>query len=130
MDFNEYTFYAARTRNNLNSELLDELHMVLGIVTEAGELADMYKKHFAYGKDKDVVNIEEEIGDLMWYIANLIDMLGLDFETILEKNIAKLSKRYPEGFFSSERAIYRNLEEERKTLESYWYKQFKPAWKV
>lgn len=52
-------------------QVKNHMHMCLGIITEAGELADIFKKELAYGKPIDKANLKEEIGDLTWYIANL-----------------------------------------------------------
>jgi NTP pyrophosphatase (non-canonical NTP hydrolase) len=95
---------------------MDDLHMVLGMQTEAAEIADVYKKTIAYRKPLDFVNIKEEIGDLMWYVANLCNMNGWDLREILDTNIAKLEARYPEKF-TEEQAINRNLVAEREILE-------------
>jgi NTP pyrophosphatase (non-canonical NTP hydrolase) len=46
-----------------------EEHALLGMVSEAGELADLYKRQLAYGKDFDKVNLLEECGDWLWYYA-------------------------------------------------------------
>ncbi len=43
--------------------------MILGIQTEIGEISDVIKRKFAYKKEMDIVNLSEEIGDIMWYIA-------------------------------------------------------------
>lgn len=91
--------------------------MVIGISTEAGELLDAYKKHFAYGKPLDIVNVAEEIGDQLWYQANLCVMLDLNPEEIMYRCIQKLKQRYPEKFDST-LAIHRDLEAEREILES------------
>ena len=90
--------------------------MVLGMQTEAAEIADVYKKTIAYKKPLDFVNIKEEIGDIMWYIANLCNMNGWDLREILDGNIAKLEARYPDKF-TTDKAINRNLEAEREILE-------------
>lgn len=95
----------------------DEIHMVLGMVTEAGELADVYKKYIAYIKPIDYVNVKEELGDLLWYIANMCNILDLSLEDIFEINIAKLKARYGESF-SEEKANTRDLLHERKILET------------
>jgi len=100
--------------NNLYPE--DNAHMIFGMITEIGELADVFKKNMAYGKSLDLVNVQEEVGDLMWYIANFCNIHGFDLEEILEQNVAKLKVRYPNSF-EAEKAINRNLEEERKVLE-------------
>lgn len=45
-------------------------HMFCGIITEIGEIVDIYKKNIAYDKEIDRVNLLEEIADVTWYIAN------------------------------------------------------------
>lgn len=116
MDFNEYSNEVKRTVSYLDSEFNNQLHMAIGISTEAGELLDAYKKAFAYGKKLDVVNIGEELGDLFWYIANLMTMLGIDFESTLQINVDKLKARYPDKF-DAHKAQNRNLDHEREILE-------------
>lgn len=92
------------------------LHGAIGMVTEAGELADALKKHIFYGKPLDVVNVREEIQDGLWYIAVICDELGVSFEEMMDRNIAKLRARYGEKF-SSEKALNRDLSTEREILE-------------
>ena len=116
MEISEYQKKASRTMANLSSPLLDDLHMVLGMQTEVAEIADAYKKHMAYGKELDLVNIKEEVGDVVWYLANLCNLHGWDFRDILATNIQKLEARFPEKF-TQEKAINRNLENERQILE-------------
>lgn len=116
MNIKTYTELTERTCANLNNPLLDNLHMILGMVTETGELADVFKKNMAYGKEIDWVNTQEEIGDLMFYIASFCRINNFDLESILENNIKKLMTRYPNKF-TKEDAINRNLQAERKVLE-------------
>lgn len=116
MNLKEYSELSLRTAAVLGNDFADELHMVLGIVTEAGELADAYKKTLAYGKKLDYVNAQEEIGDLMWYICNYCTFLGFDLEKILETNVKKLTARYPDKF-TEDKAVNRDLEKERSILE-------------
>lgn len=91
-------------------------HAAMGMDTEQGEFMDMLKKHILYGKPLDEVNLKEELGDLLWYIALALDELGADFESIFETNIKKLRARYPNKFTEAD-ALNRNLEAERKILE-------------
>ena len=116
MNFKEYTKETQRTAPFLGSDFLDQLHMAIGISTEAGELLDSYKKAFAYGKELDTVNIGEELGDLLWYMSNLMRMLGIDFENVLDINTKKLRQRYPNKF-EFDKAINRDLRSEREILE-------------
>lgn len=116
MNTQEYSQKAIRTMAKLTKDT-DNLHMILGMVTETGELADVFKKNMAYKKEIDWVNVKEEVGDLMWYIINFCSINGFDLEEIMETNIKKLETRYPEKF-TEENAINRNLQEERKILET------------
>lgn len=105
----------------MSPEVYRILHAAMGLVTEANEILDMLKKYIYYGKKLDLVNVEEELGDLNWYQAIMIDALNkLGYDTnldiILEKNVKKLQKRYV-GEFTSDKAIHRDLESERKILE-------------
>jgi len=92
------------------------LHAAIGIATEAGEFLDPIKKLLFYGKPLDEVNLKEELGDLLWYIAIAMDALETDFTTEMQRVIAKLSTRYPDKF-TDVHAINRNLEAERSVLE-------------
>jgi NTP pyrophosphatase (non-canonical NTP hydrolase) len=66
----EYQGLAARTCPNLPGEHENERHMNLGVITEIGEVLDIYKKNLAYNKPFDVVNLGEELADIAWYIVN------------------------------------------------------------
>ena len=94
------------------------LHAALGLVTEAAEFADVFKKYLFYGKPIDWVNLGEESGDLFWYLAIMHDVMGKDnFDSTLATNIAKLKSRYGDKFTDSA-AINRDTISERKILEN------------
>lgn len=116
MEINQYQQKAIRTLAKLQTPMEDDLHMLLGIQTESAELSDVYKKKLAYNKNVDLINVKEEIGDLMWYVANFCNLNNWDLRDIMETNIRKLETRYPDSF-TEEKAINRNLNNERKTLE-------------
>lgn len=99
--------------NSRDSRLL---HAAIGICTEAGEFFDPLKKYLFYGKLYDEVNLREELGDLLWYIAVACDALDTTVELEMARVIAKLQVRYPEKF-SDYLAQERNLEAERAVLE-------------
>jgi len=92
------------------------LHAGMGMCTEAGEFQDELKCCIFYGRSLDESNLAEECGDLLWYIAEALNALGVTMETVMHQNIAKLKVRYPEKF-SSDDALNRDLEQERKALE-------------
>lgn len=175
MTIQEYQKECKRTCPNLSNRIMDELHMELGVITEIGELLDIFKKNIAYGKEIDIVNLGEELADVAWYICNCatfknitlnykfistgittpkeerisqtiedlkellslymletnsrrnfnkyLDLLNiialdweLDFNKLLDNNIAKLKVRFPDKF-TQENALNRNLEAERQELE-------------
>ena len=82
----EYQGLAARTCPNLPGEHENERHMNLGVITEIGEVLDIFKKNLAYGKPIDVVNLGEELADISWYIVNKCRFheipLEEDFDTV------------------------------------------------
>ena len=63
--------------------IIDLIHASLGVVTESAELADMLKKHIFYGKPIDIVNIKEECGDILWYIAIICRRYNVSFEQLI-----------------------------------------------
>jgi NTP pyrophosphatase (non-canonical NTP hydrolase) len=92
---------------NINLTSLSEfdlnfLHSVSGCVTEAGELMDIFKKHFVYGKPLDTNHIIEEYGDLLWYIAQGLESIGSSLFVAMALNIDKLKKRYPDAFSAAD----------------------------
>lgn len=104
-----------------DSGVIRLLHAAMGMCTETGEFMDALKKHLMYGKPLDGVNMLEELGDQMWYIALAMDELSSGhgpniFNEVLERNIRKLAARYPEKF-AEHAALVRNLEAERVILE-------------
>lgn len=100
-----------------NIKTIRLLHALLGINTENGELQDNLKKFLFYGKDLDVNNIKEELGDLLWYIALACDNLNITFEELMLMNHNKLKARYGEKF-SDNKALVRDLELENRVLNS------------
>jgi NTP pyrophosphatase (non-canonical NTP hydrolase) len=102
-------------KKKFSEETIRLLHVAFGLVTEAGEFADTIKKYIFYGKKIDRTNMVEEIGDLLYYIAIFCDIFETDFEKIMELNNKKLQSRYGEKF-SREKALNRDLEEEKKIL--------------
>jgi NTP pyrophosphatase (non-canonical NTP hydrolase) len=98
-----------------NDKIIDILHGAIGLSTEAGELLDQIKKHVFYGRELDIVNIIEELGDGLWYIGLILNQLDVSFEEVMKRNIEKLRTRYPEKF-TEDKAVNRDLDKEREVL--------------
>lgn len=87
----------------------DLIHAVLGMASEAGELAAAIARHVATGEPLDVTNVLEELGDSLWF-ANLgADAAGSCLREVMIRNIRKLRRRFPEGTFTEGRANVRDL---------------------
>ena len=98
MTVNEYQKLAMTT---LNPELNKKdvlINGVMGLCGESGEAIDIVKKHLAQGHDLDREGLIKELGDIAWYLAETATALDVSLEEVLERNIEKLRKRYPEGF--------------------------------
>ena len=78
----------------------------LGLAGEAGEFANLVKKMTAHGHPFDPESLKDELGDVLWYLAEAATAVGLNLEDIASHNVDKLIKRYPEGF-SEEHSINR-----------------------
>lgn len=80
------------------------LHMAVGISGEAGELLDAVKKAVIYQKPLDRENVIEELGDLRFYMAGLMNALNISEQEILYATNKKLGKRYASGSYSNAQA--------------------------
>ena len=92
----KYDLFNDSTVDNLAEPAFSE--KVLGLVGEAGETADKVKKIIRDKKgtatedDKDA--IKKELGDVLWYVANVSRYLGFSLSDVAETNIDKLESRY------------------------------------
>jgi len=110
MTFNEYQQLAQRTANT-DIRVGKLINGMLGLFGESGECADLIKKHVFQGHGLDEAHLAEELGDVLWYIAETASGLGVNLETIAQNNIDKLRRRYPDGF-DAQRSINREACEE------------------
>lgn len=87
---------------NLWNKTLDEKQSLtaasMGISGEAGEFTDAIKKHLFHGHDLDKEYLIKELGDIRYYLEVAAFFLGTTMHEIEQKNIVKLTKRYPDGF--------------------------------
>ena len=107
MTINEYQKAAMRIASGMNYENNGMImNAALGICGEGGEVADMVKKATFQGHDLDKEHLAKELGDVAWYIAVGAEAIGYDLETVLQMNVDKLMKRYPNGF-EAEKSLHR-----------------------
>lgn len=91
--------YQVLSRRTVPSEVDDLLGMaVMGLCGEAGEIIELVKKARYQGRELDVDRLKDELGDLQWYAHKVADALGVLMSEVLEENLDKLERRYPNGF--------------------------------
>ena len=98
MEVNEYQKLAMTTLNPALNKRDVLINSVMGLCGESGEAIDIVKKWMAQGHELDRERLAKELGDIAWYLAEAATALDLSLEEILQANIEKLKKRYPEGF--------------------------------
>jgi NTP pyrophosphatase (non-canonical NTP hydrolase) len=78
---------------------------LLGLAGETGTLLSEYKKLLRDGSAHRgfVDQVREELGDILWYAANLATKFGLSFSEIAESNLTKTQARWSGGATSSYR---------------------------
>ena len=105
MTLNDYQKAAERTSGNLTS--WDKVRNgCYGLNGEAGECIDILKKTEFQGHAFDPMKMVDELGDVLWYVAQLATGLGVTLEYVAQHNVDKLKKRYPEGF-DPDRSVHR-----------------------
>lgn len=97
MDIGEYTKEVHRTCSVSDPKELLTL-TALGIAGESGEVVDTVKKVLYHAHELDVSHLCKELGDLLWYMVLLCDTVGLTLDDVMQTNVEKLRRRYPEGF--------------------------------
>lgn len=99
MTFREYQREALQTDISGADDLKSLMIPLLGLAGETGSLLSEYKKWLregdAYKPFSDQVS--EEIGDILWYLANLASKLNLDLEEIASENLCKIEERWPKS---------------------------------
>lgn len=91
------------------------MHGIFGVVTESAELIEALAAAVIDEEPLDRTNVIEEAGDLLWYIALILRSVDSSIDEAMDRNIAKLEKRYKEKF-TTEQALNRDLATERKIL--------------
>ena len=121
INFNKYEEFVAEVTSECSTNFVDFADRIgeldreganierlltagVGINAEGGEFLEIIKKMVFQGKPWNDDNREHliiELGDVMWYVAQATQSLGVSMEEVLDRNITKLSKRYPTGTFDS-----------------------------
>lgn len=99
MDLNEYQEKAMVTAIYGNGAVIN--YPILGLVGEAGEIANKYKKVLrdtgGEMSEQQRYDLSKELGDVLWYCAALARDLGTTLNTVAENNLSKLAQRHATG---------------------------------
>jgi NTP pyrophosphatase (non-canonical NTP hydrolase) len=109
MTLADYERVAARTLNpalDRDQRLLDA---TAGLAEEAGEVLGLVRKHVFMRHDLDIARLTTELGDALWCLTAAAGAVGVSLEEVAAANLAKLRRRYPEGY-SDERSVDRGQE--------------------
>lgn len=103
MDVQDLTAYQRRSRATWRLVRTDHaiVYPTLGLANEAGEVAGKIKKLFRdkAGRitDADRASLKMELGDVLWYLAQICTELDLDLAEVASANLAKLRSRTERG---------------------------------
>jgi NTP pyrophosphatase (non-canonical NTP hydrolase) len=103
LTLDDYQELAARTAGAGGDGDRRLIIAALGLAGEAGEFANMVKKLTAHGHQIDTNTLADELGDVLWYVAEAATTCGINLGDLAQQNVEKLRQRYPEGF-SEERS--------------------------
>ena len=75
---------------------------LIGMMAESGEFAEVVKKKVFQADSKfsndEIFHMKRELGDVLWYWVQGCKALGFTPDEVMDENIRKLEKRYPNGF--------------------------------
>ncbi len=96
--FAEYQMEARKTAT-VHDPALKVTYATMGLVGEAGELANKVKKLMRGDDNRDelLAGVKSEMGDVLWYLSALADDLGIPLSDIAAENIVKLRDRQTRG---------------------------------
>lgn len=94
----------------------DIIHAIIGMATEVSEIVEALLKAIEGEEELDLVNLQEEFGDVLWYMVLGATKAGFNLDGAAKANTAKLRARYPDNF-TNEAALNRDVDNERKVLE-------------
>lgn len=78
--------------------MADRLEAAMGLMGEAGEVGEIFKKECFYGKQHDTRKLTEELGDVFHYFCRMLYLNNISINAVVQSHVEKMSKRFPEGY--------------------------------
>jgi NTP pyrophosphatase (non-canonical NTP hydrolase) len=94
-DFNEYQEFVRTMKVYPEKHAI--VYPTMGMMGEAGEVAEKVKKWLRGDRELDKLELLKEAGDVMWYLASLADDLGYTLQDMVDENVKKLTSRKERG---------------------------------
>lgn len=96
MDLTTFQQRANKTDRNPGTNEVSRMIPLAGLASETGELLGEYKKYLRDGESHQLFRerIAEEVGDLLWYLANVATKFDLDLSIVAEQNLSKCESRW------------------------------------
>lgn len=96
MKLSEYQDAAQKTDQVAGDDKKSVLVPLLGLAGEVGTLLSEYKKYIRDGSAHERFDeqVSEELGDLLWYIANVATKFDLDLDLVAKENLEKIRSRW------------------------------------
>lgn len=97
MDLDEYQTLANQTDQRPGNDEVAIVFPLMGLASEVGSLLNQYKKRVRDGEAHDLFSdrVAEELGDVMWYVANLAEKLDLSLNGLAALNLRRVGERWP-----------------------------------
>lgn len=90
----EFRRYTSRAKEFCEPQLFTLEYLTLGLVEESGEVAGKVKRILRGDYEQfPVQEVTNELGDVLWNYALLLDFLGIPLEAVMEKKLTKLNER-------------------------------------
>ncbi len=96
MDFRSYQVQVNKTDTNPGTDPESLMIPLCGLATETGELLAQYKKYLRDGASHHLFKerFKEEVGDILWYLANVATKFGIGLEDAAFSNLEKTAERW------------------------------------
>ncbi len=98
MEMNEYQTRALITMKKWDKKEDQIINAILGLSGESGEICELFKHVFLGTDELDKDKLLKELGDIMWYIAEMCDAYGFTMQDVADRNLEKLSARHGSEF--------------------------------
>lgn len=92
MDWEDYAVWVTKRKKTVKF-CDDALFGIMGLVGEAGELSELYKKEYFHGKDIGEEDLISEVGDVLFYLTYIIHNEGMSLDQVMSYNMKKLDNR-------------------------------------